>query len=88
MQRAFSNITFYYRFCYCSKFVFIQKFWERKIVKPLSVNWLAWTFINSLVPSVLNIGRLSKILISFYEGILKKISYERRWKFNEEITSS
>ena len=34
--------------------------------------------LNPLVPSVLNIGRLTKILISIEEGILKKISYERR----------
>ena len=31
-----------------------------------------------LVPSVLNIRRLTKILISIYEGILKKNSNERR----------
>ena len=31
---------------------------------------------NPLWPSVLNIGRLTKILI--LEGIIKKISYERR----------
>ena len=31
-----------------------------------------------LLPSVLNIGRLTKILISIKEGIIKKNSYERR----------
>ena len=35
-------------------------------------------FFNSLVPSVLNIGHLTKILISIQEGILQKKSYERR----------
>ena len=34
--------------------------------------------INPLVPSVLNIGRLAKILISIQEGIIKNMSYERR----------
>ena len=34
--------------------------------------------INPLVPSVLNIGRLTKISISIQDRILKKISYERR----------
>ena len=33
---------------------------------------------NLLLPRVLNIGRLTKILISIKEGIIKKISYERR----------
>ena len=31
-------------------------------------------FLNPLLPSVLNIGRLTKILISIKEGIVKKIS--------------
>ena len=36
-------------------------------------------YINTLVHSVQYIGRLTKIiLISILEGILKKISYERR----------
>ena len=30
------------------------------------------------MPSVLIIGRLTKILISIYEGALKKILYDRR----------
>ena len=30
------------------------------------------------MPSVLNVGRLTKILISIKKGIIKKISYERR----------
>ena len=34
--------------------------------------------INPLLPSVLNIGRLTKISISIEEGIIKKFSYERR----------
>ena len=34
--------------------------------------------VNPLVHSVQYIGRLTKILISILEGILKKISYERR----------
>ena len=34
--------------------------------------------INPLVPSVLSIGRLDNIFISILEGILKRISYERR----------
>ena len=32
---------------------------------------------NPLLLSVLNIGRLTKILISIKEGIIRKISYER-----------
>ena len=36
-----------------------------------------WMF-NPLLPSVPNIGRLTKILISIKEGIIKKITYERR----------
>ena len=34
--------------------------------------------LNPLLPSVLNIGRLTKIWISIKEGTIKKISYERR----------
>ena len=34
--------------------------------------------MNPFVPSVLNRVRLSKISILIQEGILKKISYERR----------
>ena len=34
--------------------------------------------VNPLLPSVLNIARLTKILISIKEGIIKKNSYERR----------
>ena len=34
--------------------------------------------VNPFLPSILNIGRLTKILISIKEGITKKISYERR----------
>ena len=34
--------------------------------------------LNPVVPSVLNIERVTKIFISVYEGIIKKISYERR----------
>ena len=34
--------------------------------------------VNPLLSSVLNIRRLTKILISIKEGIIKKISYERR----------
>ena len=33
---------------------------------------------NPILPSVLNIGRLTKILISIKEGIIQKTSYERR----------
>ena len=34
--------------------------------------------INPLVPSAANMGRNAKILILILEGIIKKISYDRR----------
>ena len=58
--------------------------WNLKFIFSVLLRFLftpeiIYIVVNPLLPSVPNIGRLTKILISIKEGIIKKISaYERR----------
>ena len=54
-------------------------------IEDTSIAWIVLMYsyeavyiTNPFVPSVLKLVRLTKISILFLEGILKKISYERR----------
>ena len=65
-KKSYFRMTYENKFCY-------------RIIYRIIFESIVFTYyINPLLPSVLNIGRLSKILISTKEGIIKKISYERR----------
>ena len=74
--KSFPQAQINFIYCNILKWFYINNLYKHHFLSK-SVENVYCKFFNPLLPSVLNIGRLTKILISIKEGIIRKISYDR-----------